>query len=208
MRRQIALQLLVIATLSGFGCAAKRQSVWVPPRVDLHAYGTLGMVELDARPGYGEIATRKFVASLHSAQPGTPVLELGQSAQVLRAVGREVMDPVTVRAIGEKYHVDVVVLGDLALDPVKPRWSLQSFTEATASAEIHGTLSARFYDAASGATIWSDSAGGRRTIAHLDLAMGSRPQFDAVDPDGEQAALVSWLVGQVTSDFRGHWERR
>ena len=117
------------------------------------------------------------------------------------------MGPEAVRAIGEKHLVDVVVVGDLEIEQPKPNWSLQSFTEANAGADIHGTLSARFFDADSGATIWSDAAGGSRRVANLNMSLSTLPQVSAVDPEGEQAKLVDWLVGRVTSDFRGYWAR-
>jgi len=205
MRRQIALQLIGILVLSALGCA--KPKVWVAPRIDLHQYGTLGMIEFRASPGYGPKTTQQFVATLHAAQPGIPVLELGELEQVLRSVGRETLDPDAVRAIGERYHVDVVAMGELGLEQARPNFSVQSFTKANASAEIEGTLSTRFMDARSGATIWSDRASGKRTLAHLNVAAGQRPQFGAVDPDGESKKLIAWLVGRVTDDFRGTWQR-
>lgn len=206
MRRQIALQLAGILMLTALGCA--KPKVWMPPRIDLHRYGTLGMIELESSQGYGPMATQQFVANLHSAQAGVPVLELGPLADVLRSVGHESMGPDAVRAIGEKYRVEVVVAGDVDIEEPRPNFSIQSFTEANASAEILGTCNARFLDAGSGATIWSDLARGTRTVAHLNMAAGHRPEFGAVDPEGEHAKLVHWLVGRVTGDFRGYWARR
>lgn len=213
MRQQLSLHCLAILALLALlplGCAKPRPSVWVPPRIDLHQYGTLGMIEFRSPQGYGTMATEQFLANVHAAQAGVPVLELGPLAQVLRSVGREGsegLDPETVRAIGEKHHVDVLVLGDLSVENPRPSFSIQSFTEANASAEILGTLTARILDAHSGATIWSDQARGKREVAHLDMAAGQRPAFGAVDPEGEHAQLVSWLVGRVTGDFRGYWSR-
>jgi hypothetical protein len=207
MKWPLAFALLAIAVLGGVDCAAK-QDVWVPPRIDLREYGTLGLVEIRATLPYGKIATRKLMAALHDAQPGVPVLELGELAGVLRAVGHETLDPDAARAIGERYRVDAVVVGDLAIEQPKPSWSVHSFTEASASADVHGSLDARIFHTNSGATIWSDSVAGKRTIASIDLAAGVRPRIDAVDPEGEEARLVGWLVGRVTRDFRGHWERR
>ena len=206
MKRQLALHLLLVAACVPFGCA-REPEVWTPPRIDLHQFGTLGMIEIQSPQGYGSIASRQFMAAIHSAQPGVPVLELGEMARVLGSVGQEAMGPEAVRAIGEKYRVDVVVVGDLEIDSPRPNWSLQSFTEANASADIHGSLSARFCDADSGATIWSNEAGGSRSVANLNMSLSARPQFSAVDPEGEQAKLVSWLVGRVTGDFRGYWAR-
>jgi hypothetical protein len=192
--------------LTSLGCT--KPKVWVPPRIDLHRYGTLGMIECESAQGYGPMATQQFVANLHSAQAGVPVLELGPLDHVLRSVGHETMGPDAVRAIGEKHRVDVVITGDLEIDQMRPHFSIQSLTEANASAEIVGTLNARILDARSGATVWSDQARGERTVAHLNMVSGQRPQFGAVDAAGEHAQLVSWLVNRVTGDFRGYWARQ
>jgi len=205
MRRIFAFYLAAALLLALAGCA--KPKVWVPPRMDLQKYGTLGLIEFDSSSGYGSMATKQFVASLHAAQPGIPVLELGPLHRVLDSVGHESLGPDAVRAIGERYGVDVVTTGDLGLQQPRPNFSIQSLTQANASAEIQGTLDTRFMDARSGATIWSDRADGKRTLAHLSLAGGQRPQFGAVDPDGENAKLVGWLVGRVTNDFRGYWAR-
>jgi hypothetical protein len=206
MKRQIALHLIGILMLATLGCA--KPKVWVPPRIDLHQYGTLGMVELRSPLGYGPSATQQFVATLHGAQAGVPVLELGPLAQVLESVGHETLGPDAVRAIGEKYRVEVLAVGDLGIEQPRPNFSIRSFTEAKASADIVGTLNARFFDARSGATIWSDQARGKRNVAHLNVAAGQRPRFGAVDPEGEHAKLIGWLVSRVTGDFRGYWARQ
>jgi hypothetical protein len=182
--------------------------VWVPPRIDLREYGTLGMIEFRSPQGYGPSAAQRFVAALHAAQAGVPVLELGPLAAVLRSVGREEMDPDAVRAIGERYRVDVVILGDLEIQEPRPNFSIESFAEANASAEIVGTLGARLLDARTGATLWSDQARGKRTVAHLNLSAGQLPYFGAVDPQGEHEQLLGWLVDRVTVDFRGSWARQ
>jgi len=206
VNRHFASYLAGILVLVALGCA--KPKVWVPPRIDLQEYGTLGMIEFGSSEGYGSRATEQFVANLHSAQAGVPVLELGSLSQVLRSVEQERLGPDAVRAIGEKYRVDVVVVGDLDIDQPRPNFSIQSLTQANASAEILGTLNAKILDAGSGATIWSDRAEGKRTVAHLNLAAGRLPQLGAVDPDGEHQQLVDWLVARVSGDFRGHWARQ
>ncbi len=206
MKRQLTVHLVGITLLLAVGCASKPK-VWVPPRVDLHRYGTLGLIEFPSRQGHGPVATERFLAHVHGAQAGVPVLELGSLHHVLHSVGHRAMGPEAVRAIGEKYRVDAVVVGDLQIDQPRPNFSIRSLTEAKASAEIHGTLNARILDARSGATIWSDEARGKRTLAHLGMRGGAKPSFGAVDPQGEHAKLVVWLVEQVTGDFRGYWAR-
>jgi hypothetical protein len=204
MGRRLALGI-AIGLLVGFGCAKPR--VWQPPRIDLHRYGTLGLVQFHSRQGHGTMATRRFIATLHAAQAGVPVLELGPLPALLRSVGHETMGPEAARAIGERHGVEVLVVGRLEVERPRPSVSVQSITRASATAEILGALDARILDARSGATLWSDEARGRRAIAHLEVAAGERPRFGAVDPGAEDAKLVAWLVDRVTDDFRGRWVR-
>ncbi|HKJ23454.1 MAG TPA: hypothetical protein VKB65_01435 [Myxococcota bacterium] len=100
MRRRIALCGIALGLLAGAGCAKPR--VWQEPRLDLARYGTVGLVEFDSNRGDGEWATRRFLASLHAAQVGVPVLELGPLRPVLRSVGHETLGPEAARAIGER----------------------------------------------------------------------------------------------------------
>lgn len=204
VRRRLALLGIAIGLIVASGCAKPR--VWQPPRIDLHSYGTLGLVQFSG-DDHGPTATRQFLTALHTAQAGVPVLELGPLSPLLRSVGHEALDAEAARAIGERYRVGVLVIGDLEIEKPRPSFSVQSFTEANASAEILGSLDTRILDARSGATIWSNGARGKRSVAHLNLSAGSRPDFGAVDPDDEQAELVRWMVGRVTSDFHGRWVR-
>jgi hypothetical protein len=205
MGRRPASFVILFALLLGCGCAKPR--VWQEPRVDLHRYGTLGLVEFDAGHGHGPDLTQRFLASVHAAQAGVPVLEIGALPAVLRSVGHEALTPEAARAIGERYRVDTLVVGGLRVDLPRPSFSVKSFTGAKASAELVGTLHARLLDARSGATIWSDEARGERTVARVAVAGDGRPRFGARDPDDEEAKLVSWLVYRVTDDFRGRWVR-
>ena len=206
MRRSLALTAVTLGLFVFLGCA--KPKVWVEPRIDLHEYGTLGLVQFDSERGHGPMATQQFLAAVHQAQAGVPVLELGTLPRVLRSVGKSEMGPEAVRAIGEKYGVDAVVVGDLDIEKPRPNFSVQSFAQASASAEILGTLNARILAARSGATIWTDEARGKRTIASLNMSAGTQPSFGAVDPDGEDAKLVAWLVDRITGDFRGYWARQ
>jgi hypothetical protein len=205
MKRQLAIQLTGLLILAALGCANPK--AWVPPRMDLQQQGTLGLIEFESPAGYGAMTTQQFLAAVHSAQVGVPVLELGPLEPVLASVGHETMSPDAVRAIGKRYRIDVIVVGELDLEKLRPTFSVRSFTEANVSAEIQGTLNARFLDARNGATTWSDRASGKRTLAHFNVVGRQRPQFGVVDPEGEEAKLVSWLVSHVTGDFRGHWAR-
>ena len=203
MRKRVALVL--VGLIAALGCA--KPKVWSPPRVDLQRHGTFGLIQFDSAAGYGAAATDRFLAAIHAAQGGVPVLELGTLSGLLEAVGHADLGPDAARAIGERYRVDVLVIGDLDIENLRPRFSIQSITEANARAEIRGQLNTRFVETRSGATIWSDEARGTRTVASFDLAAGRRPEISAVDPEGEHAQLVAQLVARATDDFRGRWVR-
>jgi hypothetical protein len=204
--RRVGFYLSGIASLLFLACASK---VLVPPRIDLTSYGTIGMIEFTSKSpgGLGHRASQDFVAAIHAAQPGVPILELGKKRRVLRSVERDVLDPEAIRAIGEKYRVDAIIVGDLDVERVRPRFSVNSLMEsASAGAYIEGSLGARIFQARSGATIWTNAARGQEAIAHVNVRNRGLPRLGATDPEGAQGRLVRRLVGRVTADFWPHYE--
>ncbi|MGQ0722943.1 MAG: hypothetical protein ACT4PE_15445 [Candidatus Eiseniibacteriota bacterium] len=199
----------VIAAVSSLTAACSSSKVLIPPRVDLARYGTIGMIGFSSSPGeLGEMASREFLAAIHSAQPGTPVLELGNEARVLGAVRADALDPQTIRSIGEKYGVDAIVVGVLGTQEVKPKVSLDpSVKWVSASAELEGALDARILETRSGATIWTAAARAREQVARVDVSGGGLSGLGASHPDEAKARLVRGLVDQATVDFWPHWER-
>lgn len=195
------LSLLLGATVA-LGCSTSTPTprVLVPPRVDLASFGNLALVEFHATGGerLGVIASREFLSAMQAAQPGTPVLELG-SQRVLGA-----LDVNMLRALGEKYHVDAIVVGELEAHNVKPNVSFDSAVRwVTASAELEGMLNARILDTRTGATLWSSGARARKEIARVDLTSGAVAGSGADDARQE---LIEALVGSTTSDFWAHWQ--
>lgn len=206
--RKVGLYLIGIASIVVSACASK---VLVPPRVDLARYGTIGMIEFssDDGEGLGPLASQEFVAAIQSAQPGVPILELGEKGRVLRSVQRDALDPEAISAIGEKYRVDAVVAGDFDAEGVRPKFSMGSMMKSmSASAYIEGVLIARIFEARSGATIWMNTARGRETVAHVDISKSSLPHFGAQDPGDAQGRLVRGLVARLTTDFWPHYEKQ
>src|SRR5262249_43401648 len=123
--------LLAFLSMTGvevLGCAHQPAAprVRIPPRIDLSRLGTLGIL-IFASPGhesFGAEVTREFLATVQSAQPGTPVLELGEERLVLSDLGRTTLDPDALRALGEKRHVDAVIVGTLESQRVSPKIAL------------------------------------------------------------------------------------
>jgi nucleotide-binding universal stress UspA family protein len=209
MSQTRALSCAALAALLALACAHPQPKVLVPPRVNLSGFGTIGLIEFDSGPAHdaGALASREFLAAVQQAQPGVPVLELGDQGRVLSAVGHPALDPEAIRAIGEKYHVDAVVVGSFRTSGGMPSFSMSGFAESlSAGADLDGTLSARILETRAGATLWTRSAQGKEPLARVGLAQGSLPSFGATDGSGAEARLVHGLVGTLTDDFWSHWE--
>ena len=197
---------LVVVALGAAACSSSR--VLVPPRVDLADFGTVGLVEFAAgeEKDLGQLATQEFVSSLQAAQPGVPFLELGDQTALLQEVGRERIDPAAVQAIGKQYRVDTLVIGTLVANDISPRISLDTLGKSVnARAEVEGKLVAKIYDAQPGATLWTNAADGRETVAAVQLSRGGIGG-GGDDLGHAQGRLVQTLVARVTNDFWPHWE--
>ncbi|MEE9280750.1 MAG: hypothetical protein V3V67_11300 [Myxococcota bacterium] len=210
MNRQIRLAALVAAFAVLSGCAQHPQ-VRVPPLLDLAGYGTIGVIEFstDAERDLGELATTRFLQAMQSAQSGVPVLELGSRDRVLDAIGHEELDFEAVRAIGDRYHVDTLLVGKLDVTEVRPRFKLSTALDSLrVKAQVEASLAVKLYAADSGATRWTRSARGAKTLAQVSVLAGGKPSVYASDPEDAYSSLVAWLVNQVTEDLRPHYARR
>lgn len=203
--RKMVLTLLVAALVS---VACSSSKVLVPPRVDLRDYGTIGLVSISSAPeqALGQMASEELLTCIQAAQPGVPVLELGDEAKLLAEVGRPSIDPETIQAIGKAYKVDAVVFGTLTAKEVQPRISLDTAAGAVqAKAEVEGNLVARLCDVRNGATLWTRTAAAREPVAQVRVGRGGV----AGGGGGKSEAhgrLVQSLVARVTDDFWSHWE--
>lgn len=191
------------------GCGSSK--VLVPPRMDLARYETIGMIEFSSSgvQNLAGTASREFLAAIHSAQPGTPVLELGNEAQVLSVIHAQSLDPAAIRSIGEKFHVDALVVGMLGAQEVKPRLSVgPSLESLSASAELEGVLDARILETRSGATIWTAAARAKEPLARVNLSGEGLSGVGASLPGDAKTKLVQCLVQRATEDFWSRWERQ
>lgn len=207
--RRLPLLALALPLLLA-GCASKPK-VLVPPRLDLGAYPTMGIVLFTSNTSgnLDDYATEQFMQALHNAQPGVRILELGTADHVLDEVGHDAFDFEAVRAIGKKWGVDAVFAGHLDVTDVKPRLDLQSMIKTLrVSADVKAALQARLIEAHGGATVWSRSSSGEAPVAHVRLISGGPVDFGASDPAEAYGRLVQTLVGRVSGDFYAHWERR
>jgi hypothetical protein len=159
-------------------------------------------------PRLASSASREFLAAIHAAQPGTPVLELGKEAGILQSFNSGELDPSTIRAIGEKYQVDAIVVGMLGAQEVKPKVAVGGLDAISASAEMEGVLDARIFDAKSGATIWTRAARAKEQIARVDVSLEGLGGLGANTPGESKSRLVQALVEEATVDFWPHWEKQ
>ena len=207
----VARVLAVVALLSLSACRHDPPvpAVQVPPRVVLTEWPVIGVVEFRGDRGRVEqarFATRHFVEMLHAAQPGARILELGSETRVLAELGRSEMDFETVRALGKRYKIDAVFTGELTISEPKPRVAVGQFWNSVeAAASVRGELTARLFETASGASMWSRVSESSAEVAGLRLAEGLPPNIGAVDPDDATTVVVRRLVDAQSGDFYPTW---
>jgi hypothetical protein len=209
MFRYRSLMFVVVAGLLAIGCG-KRQVIQVPPRVDLHALGAIGIVEFssEAKGNLSAFATQRFIESLQESQPGVIVLELGKVSELSGANTTGNINHDAIRAIGEKYDVDAVIVGDLVVEDVRPNIDITSIVKSmSVSADVDANITTRLFETGRGATMWTRSSRCTRTVGQIGMS-GGQVKFDARDPKGAYGDLVDALVNDITHDFRYSYVRQ
>jgi hypothetical protein len=201
--------LVLLGSVLGLAACSSSRMAQVEPRMNLRDYGTVGLVKFASNTD-DQVAARtsqEFLTAIQAAQPGVPVLELGDNRYV-GAARTGTQDPATVRALGAKHEVDVILFGVLEAKEVRPKVSIGGDLESLkASAEIEGLLNAKLYDVRTGATIWSTSARDRQTVAGLSVSGGGLSGAGVSHPDESRDRMVHNLVDRATTDFRPTWIR-
>ncbi|HTO56113.1 MAG TPA: hypothetical protein VMR50_22215 [Myxococcota bacterium] len=171
-----------------------------PPRVDLARLGTVGMVQF-ASPGRAELGadtSRQFLASLESAQPGAPVQELGDAKRLLYDLGRRELDAEAARALGEKFHVDALIVGTLESKRSSAAGPADSHSKFSSSGtELQGLLHAQIFDTHTGAIVWNHVV---RAEAEISGAM--QDDLGAIGADEAQMRLATRLAKKASADFQ------
>lgn len=201
--------LLFAATLTA--CGGKKITVEIPPQIDLSTMGTIGVVSFDVQSDNklpGDL-TLKVIQHMQSAQPGVPILELGDQRNVLREVGYDALDTEAVKAIGKKYGVDTLLSGTLEVTQSHPDVKFgQDMTSMSASSYIRGNFNARLRQTRNGATLWSNGAHGKWKLAGIDLSTGSIPSLDVSNAEDKYKKMLQELARVGTADFRSTYETR
>ena len=202
MNRFVGVGLFVAFAL--LGACSRTVVVPVPPRVDLRGYSSIGIVEFDSNSerAISARATRQFQEQVQAAQPGTRFIELGERQALLASVGARQLDAPTLRKIGQQYGVAAVFLGDIAY--TEPRVDVKisdiAKMEGGMRAEIRGDMSARLFETASGASVWSTSGWARRQLGAVSVSeQGVSGGMRNANP---RAEMMPTLVYEVTHDFR------
>ncbi len=183
----------------------------MPARVDLLAFQRIGIVEFksNAKGDLRSLASQEFIEQIQSSQPGVPVLELGNEEMVLRAVGRDKIDSDAIQAVGERYNVDAVIVGNLEVTDVKPNVNVsQVLTSMDLKADVEAALTTRLLAAGSGATLWTRSSRWKQTVGHAGIDKQGGITFGAKDPQAAYGNLVYNLVDDITQDFRPYWVKQ
>lgn len=199
----ISLSILV-------GCS-HTEKVLVPPRVDLKAYRTIGVIDfsITADSDLREYVTQHYIQSVQSAQPGVRLLELGTKEQVLTTVSRKKLDLTAIKSIGRAYKVDALIFGHFNASEPKPNVQLSSTWESLhAGAIIEATLLSKLWETDSGVTLWSNTTVRKEPVASLKADSSGNIEFGASDPKETYGNLVPELVFANTTDFRSYYVRR
>jgi len=210
-RKMIALLFALLMTMALVACGGKKITVEIPPQIDLTTLGTIGVVSFDVEseePLPGDI-TLKFIQHLQAAQPGVPILELGNENKVLREVGFGTLETEAVKAIGIRYNVDSLLTGTLEVTQSFPDVKIgQDLTSMSAASYVIGNFNARLRQTRNGATVWSNGAHGKWKLAGLNIASGSLSSAGMSNVAETYSKMLQELARVGTLDFRKSYETR
>jgi len=219
MKRSLTPVVFVMLAVAGFlvsclvGCSHRPpvQTYSVPPRFDLKQQEMIGVVEFTCsnEGKLGPLATRRFTDWARRDQGLVRIVDLGSRKQAMKSVGRDKWDVETWKALGKERGVKTLLIGELKISDIRPDIRvLASLGAGHVSAQVDSTLDVQIIETATGASIWSSSAGGTRSVGHVSMFSGRHFAFDADDPDRAYGDMVDALVEQTTRDFRVTWATR
>lgn len=184
--------------------------VEVPPRFDLHAFETIGIVQFEsgARGNLAAFATQRFIEAMQQSQPGVRVLELGRGLDLAPPITSRGIDHAAIQSLGKAYAVDAVIVGDLAVENVRPQIDVLNLIKTmSVSADVDAALTTRMLETTRGATVWTRSTRSTRKVAQVGVG-AKQVTFEARDPQNAYGELVDALVSDITDDFRVSYVRQ
>ncbi len=206
---------LVIAAilLGGVSGCGHTTTVMVPPRIDLKQHEVVGVIDFacSAESDEGELTqlvTSRFIDAARRDQGLVRVVRLGTEEEALASVGQPRLDATAFKMLGEKHGVTTVITGDFTMSSLRPSVNLlQSLTSVCVRADVQATLAVQMVEAATGASLWSESAGATRPVGGMSISGNKQVVLDVRDPEKVYGSLVNDLVWAVTPDFRPTWQR-
>lgn len=205
MKTAMSIVLIGIVVTIIVGCGSRRR-VMVPPRVDLAAYETVGVIEFECsnKGDIASYATEQFIEAIRRDQGLVKIVELGPERDVLRAIGAKRLTPTALQDIGEQYNVNSVFHGRVDISDIRPNVILNPFV-VSVDAEVDAKLSVKMAEVAEGASIWSGSSMATAYVGNISVYGGGAFSFDAEDPDDAYGKLVYALIDGVSGDFQVRW---
>jgi hypothetical protein len=209
---KLASTLLLAAVVSSCSSTILVQT---PPRMALDHQQTIGIIAFDVQGSEAPTAeaARRFLEAIHEGQPGVAVVELGNSAELLSAVGKTRMDSEAVREIGKKFEVDALIVGALTVKESKPKVDVDlnrgvGLGSVQAQVRLDGNLEAKLVNTDRGATLWSGSSSRWIQLARVNGDSTGSGSIRITDREGQVQKLVYDMVQEASSDFRPTWVRQ
>ena len=197
----------VACLIAALACGGHR--VLVPPRLDLHPYGKLGLVTFtveNAKGSIHQLATERFAEAVLSAQPGIEVLELGAQDTLLERVGERELGMQAAQELAKR-GVPAVFAGHLKITNPTATGGLGGLLTPHLEATIRIDMTVRLLSTASGGTLWRSSAWATQKVGQIRI-VGGQLDFMANDPKQAYGPMVNRLVELVTEDFWSTWQKR
>lgn len=200
----------LVCLMTLLGCT-KTIRVTIPPKVDLKAHNTIGMISFSVtgKEGLQQGITESFIARAQAAQPGVRIVELGTEEQVLQSAGCKSLDFKCMNAIGEKFGVASLMTGVMEVSQVKPKLQVSpNLTSVSAQAYITGSLVTKLRETKTGATVWTSSGSGKWSLANVSVANKNPVNFGISDVPEKYRKMMWDLTYWVTEDLRPTYEKR
>jgi hypothetical protein len=195
--------LLLFAGMLLIASCGKTVTETVPPTVDLKAYPLIGVIEFTGSPSdLGCDSTQKFMSRIQAAQPGVHLLELGSLEQVLYEVEHVDLDFRAIQSIGRKYGVTAVLSGHVSFSEMRPGFKISSGLNAlSAQAMVDGKMSVKIWDAASGATEWTNSSWGSWSMGGVSLNSNGASSAGFKTPEEQRDKILMALIRALDHDL-------
>jgi len=175
------------------------------PVIDLTQYGRVGFIDVSssAEGEIARLASQQLIEKiLEIDRDKITVIELGSEEGILRALGRERIDPETIQMIGKKDNVGIIVSSHLNISEVRPHLDISAITESFGvKADVDASLIVKLFETEGGVTLWTDSAEDTESVASVSIGSGGLFHFDAGTPEKAYGNLIRNLIRKISRDF-------